>query len=345
MRAVAVTQRGHVELIDLPPPVPGPYQALVKTEVALLCNATDRKLIAGRFPSVDSYPLILGHESAGIVQAVGERVRNFRKNDRAIGGLVFDFASPRYASGWGGFCEYTLVTDHEAMARDGVADQQHGWLEAYEIQRAVDKDIPVEEAALLCTWREVLAAFDDFNLKPGDDLLVCGAGPVGLSFVKFARLLGSGFVGVVDPHEKKRERALRMGADEAFLPDSEALRDLARRRGKALDAVVDAVGSAAVVNAALPLIRMAGTIGVYGVIADESITIQKNRGPDNFNLLIHQWPTRSREAAAQKPLCDWIRAGHLKGSEFVTHEFPVESIEEALSAVNSGEALKVLLRY
>jgi threonine dehydrogenase-like Zn-dependent dehydrogenase len=90
---------------------------------------------------------------------------------------------------------------------------------------------------------------------------------------------------------------------------------------------------------------MAGTIGVYGVIADESITIQKSRGPYNFNICVHQWPTRSREAAAQKPLCEWIRAGKLKASEFVTHQFPVESINDALAMVKSGNALKVLLRY
>ena len=345
MRAVAVTQPNRVEMVDLPVPEPGRYQALVKTEVAYLCNATDGKLVAGHFPGVEKYPLVLGHESAGIVQAVGERVRNFRKGDRAIGGLVFEFADPRYASGWGGFCEYTLVNDHEAMVEDGVADEKHGWFESYEIQRAVDSDIPVEEAALLCTWREVLAAFDDFNLKRGDDVLVFGGGPVGLSFVKFARLLGLGFVGMVDPHEEKRERARQMGADEAFLPDSDLLNSLANKRGKPLDAVVDAVGSAAIVSAALPLIRMAGTVGVYGVIADESITIEKSRGPYNFNLFVHQWPTRSREAAAQKPLCEWIRAGKLKASEFMTHEFPVESINEALATVKSGKALKVLLRY
>ena len=55
-----------------------------------LCNATDSKLIAGKFPGVDTYPLALGHENAGIVVAVGEKVRNFKVGDRAIGGLISD---------------------------------------------------------------------------------------------------------------------------------------------------------------------------------------------------------------------------------------------------------------
>lgn len=345
MRAIAVIKPGEVKIVDLPVPIPGPYQALVKTEVAFLCNATDGKLVSGHFPGVDKYPLVLGHESAGIVQEVGKKVRNFKKGDRAIGGLVFDFGVPGYATGWGGFCEYTLVNDHEAMVKDGVADAKHGWFECYEIQRRVDRDIPAEAAALLCTWREVLGGFGDFNLKKGDDILVFGAGPVGLSFVKFAKLLGLGYVGVVDPVEHKRRKAKKMGADEVFAPDSAKLKNLTKRRGKPLDVVVDAVGSGAIINAALPLIRMGGTIGVYGVIADGSITVEKSKGPYNFNLYVHQWPTRCREAAAQKPLCKWIREGKLKASDFMTHEFPMEQVNEAFAAVKAGKALKVLLRY
>ena len=345
MRAVAVVELGKVELVELDPPQPGPYQALVKTDVAALCNATDGKLVAGHFPGVDTYPLILGHESTGIVEAVGERVRNFRVGDRAIGGLLFEFSDAKYASGWGGFCEYTLANDHDAMLADGVADQQHGWVEVYEIQRPVDPAIPAEEAVLLCTWREVLGGFGDFNLREGDDLLIFGAGPVGLSFVKFARLLGLGWIGSVDPVRSKRERALDMGADAAFAPDDAALSDLPASRGKKLDAVVDAVGSPACVNAALPLVKMGGSVCVYGVIADERLTIDKAAGPYNFNLYVHQWPTRRREREAQAPLTGHVRRGELAAAEFVTHEFPVERIADALAAVQGGEVVKCLLRF
>ena len=59
----------------------------------------------------------------------------------------------------------------------------------------------------------------------------------------------------------------------------------------------------------------------------------------------HEQPARRREREAQKPLCDWIRKGKLKASEFVTHTFPMEKIAEALAAVKSGEVVKCLLRY
>ncbi|NQT86070.1 alcohol dehydrogenase catalytic domain-containing protein, partial [bacterium] len=199
MRAVAVIEPNKVGIVEVDKPAIGPYQALVRAEVAYLCNATDGKLVAGHFPGVDTYPLMLGHEGCGIVEQVGEKVRNFKIGDRAIGGLLFEFSDPQYASGWGGFCEYTLVNDHDAMVEDGVADEEHGWFECYEIQRTVDPDVSPEAAALLCTWREVYGGFGDFGLQPGDDILVFGAGPVGLSFVKFGKLLGLGFIGVVDP--------------------------------------------------------------------------------------------------------------------------------------------------
>ncbi len=71
MLAVVVVEPGRVELVDLPEPSLGPYEARAKTEVASLRNATDGKLIAGRFPAVDTYTLVLGHESGGIIDALG----------------------------------------------------------------------------------------------------------------------------------------------------------------------------------------------------------------------------------------------------------------------------------
>ena len=345
MRAVAVIEPGQLEIVNLPIPKPGPYQALVKTDVVALCNATDGKLIAGHFPGVDRYPLVLGHESTGIVEAVGSRVRTFQPGQRVIGGLLFDFSDSRFASGWGGFCEYTLVNDHDAMVADGVNDAAHGWLECYEIQRPVAAHIGPAEAVLLCTWREVLGGFGDFNLHTGDEILVFGAGPVGLSFVKFARLLGLGWVGIVDPLESKRRRAHRMGADAVYAPDDPQLAALTAHRGRPLDSVIDAVGQPAIINTALPMIRLGGSICVYGVVAASQLVIEKARGPYNFNLLVHQWPTRRRERESQEPLCQWIGQGKLSAAEFVTHEFPVDRIDEAISVVRSGDVVKCLLRF
>jgi len=345
MRAIAIIEPGKVEVLDIPTPKPGPYQALVKTEVACLCNSTDYKIVSGQFPGIDKYPAMLGHETIGIVQEVGTKAKAFKVGDRAIGGLVLEFDDPQYASAWGGFCEYVLVNDHDAMVADGVADAEHGWYDTCEVQQPVPSDIPVDTAVLLCTWREVHGGFGDFHLQAGDDILVFGGGAVGLSFVKFAKLLGLGYVGLVDPHGHKRDKAIAMGADAVFAPDGPELKKLSEARGKPLDAVIDAVGRPAITNAALPMIKMGGTIGIYGVISEPSMTIGKGKGPYNFNLFMHQWPTRHRERAALKPICEWIREGKLKAEDFVTHEFAMEEVQTALDEVRDSKVIKTLLRY
>jgi threonine dehydrogenase-like Zn-dependent dehydrogenase len=259
--------------------------------------------------------------------------------------LLLSPTDPAYRSGWGGFSQYVLAGDHQAMLADGVADIEHGWLEVYEIMQTVPPDISMEAAGLLCTWREVYGAFSDFHLQAGDDLLVFGAGPVGLSFIKFARLLGLKYIGAVDILPEKRTRAVQMGADDAFAPGDPELANLSLRRGKPFDAVIDAVGRESIINEALSLVRLGGAVCVYGVIDAPVVQLQKARGPYNFNLLIHQWPTRRYEAAAQEPLCEWLRQGKLDHREFLSAEFPVEKVQDALESSRAGQTIKTLIRF
>lgn len=345
MFSLAVMKPGKVEIVDLPDPVPGEYQVKIQTEMIALCNATDRKIIEGHFPGLDHYPLLLGHESAGRVVEVGRKVRFIQPGDRVIGGLVLQPVSETFGSGWGGFAEYTLATDHQAMVEDGVADDAHGWIEVNEIQRPVPDDIPLEAAVCLCTWREVLGGFDDFALKAGDRVVVFGAGPVGLSFVKFGKLLGLDFIGVVDPLPEKRKKAEQMGADQTFSFDDQELDRLAGQTGPRLDAVIDAVGKPDIINRGIAWLKSGGSVCVYGVIDAPELTIDKRSAPFNFNLLFHQWPTRYREAAAQEPLQNWIREGTITHHDFVTAVYPFQDYRQAIDLSLSGNALKVLIQY
>ena len=346
MKTVVVTAPGQVEIIDTPQPLLGPYQALVRTELACVCNNTDGELVHGSFPGMEeAFPFALGHESVGRVEQIGDKVRHFSVGDRAVSGLVFDPGVESLQSGWGGFCEYVLATDHQAMVEDGVADEDHGWVEVCEIQTRVDADIEPEDAVLLCTWREVLGSFRDFRLQPGDDVLIFGGGPVGLSFVKLGRLFGLGWIGLVDRHPEKQTKARAFGADSVFTPGDPAIADLPQSHGR-LDAAIDAVGKAELVNIALPLLKRGGSIGIYGFLAGlGEFSIDNARGDYNYNLFVHQWPTRLYEREAQDPLCDWIREGKLTASQFISHRFAVDQIVEALQAVQGRKVVKALLSY
>lgn len=348
MRSVAVVQPGEIEIVEVPKPTPGPYDVLVKTEISFICNVTDRELIEGTFPGMgpEAYPLLLGHEAVGRVVEVGTQVTTFAKGDRTIGGLVLDPPGGQFKSGWGGHSDYVIIKDHLAMEKDGVADEAHGWNEVYKIMRKVPDDIPIEAAGMLCIWREVYSGFfHDFGLSPDNELLVFGAGPVGLSFIKFAKLRGFTYVGSVDPLAGKREKALAMGADEVFAPDDPKLSELPQTRAKPLDAIVDAVGLESIINQGLPLIKMGGSICVFGVVAAPKILLEKYKGPYNFNLLMHQWPTRDAERAAQEPLIEWIRSGALDWKDFVSSKFSINDVKEAVAETRKATNIKTMLIF
>jgi hypothetical protein len=84
---------------------------------------------------------------------------------------------------------------------------------------------------------------------------------------------------------------------------------------------------------------------VYGVLGNASLTIAKDTGPYNFTLFIHQWPTRTAEAAAQEPLIEWIRKGSLSHQDFLTAEYPVREAVQALKVSQQPTSIKTLLRY
>jgi threonine dehydrogenase-like Zn-dependent dehydrogenase len=262
-----------------------------------------------------------------------------------VGGLLLAPTDAGYGSGWGGFAQYVLAGDHQAMLEDGVAAPEHGWFEVYEIMRAVPPTLAVEDAVMLCTWREVYGAFDDFALRAGDDIVIYGGGPVGLSFVKFARLLDLGDIYLVDRWPHKREKALAMGATAAFDPDDPALHTLLHERRGTIDALIDAVGKESIIQTGMGLVKLGGSVCVYGVIDTPVLRLDKSVAPYNFNLFIHQWPTRARERQAQEPLIAWIEAGKLSYREFVSAEFPIAGIREAYDWVQANKPIKTLFRY
>ncbi len=350
MKTVCVKEPGNVSVIETPIPQPKDYQALVRTELACVCNNTDSELVSGHFPGMEeSFPFALGHESIGQIVEVGSRARNFTVGQRAVSGLVFDdeLKEPGLKSGWGGFCEYVLVNDHEAMVKDGVATEENGWVEVFEIQTPVQSGIEPEDGVLLCTWREVLGAFRDFHLKPGDNILIVGGGPVGLSFVKLGRLFGLGWIGLVDRHQEKRDLAKAFGADATFDRDDKGIKELGEvDPSKKLDAVIDAVGKPEIIHSSLPLIKRGGSICVYGFYAGlKEFTVPNSLGDFNYNIYIHQWPTRLYEKESQTTLCGWVNEGKLAGSEFISHRFNITDISDALAAVQERKVIKAVLSY
>jgi len=80
-------------------------------------------------------------------------------------------------------------------------------------------------------------------------------------------------------------------------------------------------------------------------VGSPRLTVDKDTGPYNFTLFMHQWPTRTAEAAAQEPLVEWIRAGKLAHRDFLSAEYPAREAARAMKATEEPTAIKTLLRF
>lgn len=344
MKSVIVVKPGHIEIKEVAIPEISPYQALVKTEMIAFCNATDSKLIGGDFPGENAYPMALGHENVGVVEKLGTKVKNFAVGDRVIGGLISDFGEKGPHSAWGGFSEYVVVNDFEVLKEEGLATPEHGCWDSFEIQNRIPIDIPAEEGVISCTWREVLGSFKDFRLEPGKKVIVFGSGPVGLSFVKLGKLFGLGQIDIVDILPEKLKIAKQMGADNTYTVDQVATPEFIAAINRSYDTVIDAVGLESIVNSGLELLKMNGDMCVYGVMTKNPL-IDLSKAPLNFELHIHQWPTRSEEKAAMGTLAKWIREGRLSASDFISHRFKIDQIQDAFDAIKKGEVIKAVFTF
>ena len=163
--------------------------------------------------------------------------------------------------------------------------------------------------------------------------------------MKLGRLFGLGWIGLVDRHPEKQEKARAFGADAVFDRDDPAIAAIPDSHGK-LDAVIDAVGVPELIDQSLPLLKRGGSMCVYGFLAGvKHMNVGIALADYNFNLFVHQWPTRLYEKEAQVPLCEWVRAGKLSASEFITHRFEIDAIAESLEAVRGRKVVKALLKY
>lgn len=346
MLAIAVNDDGSLDVVDVPKPRPGAYEAVVRTEVGYLCNGTDSDIIARKLPEVAVYPALLGHENAGTVVEVGSKVRSYQIGDRVAGALLLKTTDQRYATGFGGFCEYTIATDFPAMLADGAIEDVPGRDIVYKIMRPVPTDIPIEAAGLLCMWREILGGMRDMRLDRVKRVLIFGGGPIGLSFVHFFSLLGATSIGLVDRHPEKRELAAALGATATYDRDDPALDQLKRRDGASpIEAVVDAVGRQEIINSALPLLPEEAMLCVYGLYDARDVRFNVHDAPRNWQLLFHQWPLRDGEAAAQDQLVDWIRSGQLQWQRFISSRYPVAEIAKGVNEIHQRKAIKVLLMF
>jgi Zn-dependent alcohol dehydrogenase len=347
-----------VEVVELADP--GPRDVLVRMAAIGICG-TDLHSVRGEF--VRPTPMVLGHEGAGVVEAVGAEVESLAPGDEVVlswapsCGECVDCRRGRPAActrlhaaiGAGTLVDGTtgISLRGETVYR-GTATGCMAELVVVSARVALPTggDVPLDEAALLgcAALTGVGAVLFAARVGAGASVLVVGAGGVGQFVVQGARIAGAETIAVVDPVVSRREQALALGATHAFEP--EALDEgLAGILPDGADHGFDAVGDPATTETALRHTRSGGSTVIVGLPAAGA---RLDLDPAQF-IRREKWLTGtmygSEDPAVALPiLLDHVRAGRLELRALVGPQFALDEIEGAIAASLGGVPGRVLLR-
>jgi S-(hydroxymethyl)glutathione dehydrogenase/alcohol dehydrogenase len=359
MRA-AILERAPGELIidDVQVGDPGPREVLVRTAAAGLCHS-DLHFIQGLYP----YPLpaVLGHESAGIVEAVGEQVVDFAVGDHVVSCV----------SGFCGACRFCLTgrpflcdkvglargpEDPPRLSRDGaglfpffdVASFAELLLVHEHFLVMIRPDMPLDTAALIgCgVTTGVGAVLRTAGVRPGETVAVLGCGGIGLNAIQAAALVGAGRVIAVDRLGTKLAMAETFGAtdlvDASAVDPVVAVKDLT---GGGVDHAFEAIGLKATAEQAFAMLGKGGTATIIGMVpVGQRIEVDptqllsgkrlqgSNMGSNRFRVDMPQY-------------VDWYLDGRLKLDELVSATMPLDAINDGFAALASGEVARQLIVF
>lgn len=277
MKSLLLSEYSHLEIADLPVPALGANEVLLKVEACGICGSDVHGYdgtSGRRIP-----PIVMGHEAAGTVAALGSGVTDFAVGDR----VTFD--STVYC-GRCAYCargEVNLCESRQVVGVSCADYRRHGAFAEYvavprHILYRLPDAISFPEAAML---EAVSVALHAVRLSPMQDAktaLVIGAGMIGLLTMQAAKAAGCERVMIADVDASRLRLAERVGADDTLLASGDALvaEILRRTGGQGVDVVFEAVGRNETVAAAIDCVRKGGAVTLIGNIAAEvTLPLQK----------------------------------------------------------------------
>lgn len=277
MKALLLSEYKKLEVADLPQPQPGADEVLVRVEACGICGSDVHGYdgtSGRRIP-----PIVMGHEAAGTIAAVGAAVEGYKAGDR----VTFD--STVYC----GQCEYCRrgevnLCDRRQVVGVSCGDYRRaGAFAEYVVvpQRILyhlPEGLSFPEAAMLEAVSVALHAVRLSELKGGETALVVGAGMIGLLTLQAARAGGAARVIVADIDATRLKLAKEMGADEVLqLSGAELVAEIMKLTGnKGVDVALEAVGRNETVSVAIDSVRKGGTVTLIGNISPEvTLPLQK----------------------------------------------------------------------
>ncbi|WP_232820237.1 NAD(P)-dependent alcohol dehydrogenase [Brachybacterium sp. YJGR34] len=324
MTASVLTEPGVIALQDVPVPALGRHQVLVKVEAVGVCGSDTHFYETGAIGDIEVHgPVILGHESSGVVVAGGADVDPARIGTRVAvepqtvcrrceyckQGTYHLCRSVDFYGAWpvdGSFAEYELIDDDFA--------------------HEIPESMTFEQAAMAEPVSVALHAVRKAGITEGSRVLITGAGPIGVLNAQVARAYGATEIVISDPVENRRRFAAEHGATRAIDP---AATDFAPFE-EHFDCYIDASGNARAIDAAIPTLRPGGIavlVGMGGKRLELPIALMQHREitlTGTFRY-VNTWPA----AIAL------ISSGKVEVDALITGRYGLEGVEEALLAAKT----------
>ena len=330
-RAAYLSPDHRFELRHIPVPEPRPGEARVRIVAQGICGSDVHFFTEGRLGNfVVERPYIPGHEACGVIEAVGEGVESVASGDHVA-------IEPGLPCGRCDLCRkgrYNLCPDvyflseppKDGTFRDMLTIREDGL-------HPMPEGLSFEAGALAEPLAVGAHGVSFVPSPAGASAIVLGCGPIGLLTMLAFRCAGGGRITAVEPVEARRQRALELGAVEAFEP--EAAGDCSA------DAVFVTAGSSAAARQAIRLARPGGTVVQIGwpeaneFPVDVAVLMEKELALRGVNRYANAFPA----ALA------WLADGRIPVDKLITHRFAFEQIEEAFRYVRDhpDEVVKALV--
>lgn len=342
MRAVILEGPNNFRAVsDYPKPVIGDGEMLMKMERAAICG-TDIRILEGKKTKGVRYPSVIGHEMSGTITEIGDGVENYAVGDKVAVANVIpcgccdmcrrgmeNVCMNRKAIGYefdGGFAEYVRLPKIAIQSGNIVKLPEH---------------VSFAEGAIIEPLSCCLRGQRNVNLKFNDNVLIVGAGPIGLMHVLLAKAAGARRVIVSELNEYRRQKALECGADMAVDSSKEDLEKIVAEEtgGIGMDVIIMAIGIPALVTPTIKLARKGGAVSFFagfakGVMADLDPNI------------IHYNELNVTGSSAYKrqdylDAAEMVINGYLNLRPIITHTYKIEDFQAAYEMNKSGAGLKI----
>ena len=342
MKALVLTAPSQLEFTDFPKPIPADDEVLLRIHACGICGSD----IHGWDGSTGRRrpPLIMGHEAAGEIVAVGPRVERWRLGDR----VTFDStiscgACPYCARGEVNLCDHRRVV--------GVAPveyRQHGAFAEFlvvpaRILYALPNGLTYQQAAMVEPVSIAIHAVQRVRLAPNAPAVVVGAGMIGLFVIQALRWAGASRIIAVDLADNRLALARELGATDTLRSDlMEVPAEVARLTGgNGADVALEVVGVSATLNLAIASVRRGGSVVLVGNLAAK--TDFPLQAVVTRELTLHG----TCGSAGEYPLClDLIARGVIRVEPMISAVAPLvdgAAWFEKLSAKDGAKFMKVIL--